>query len=114
MVSLIKDPEDNDTHHLTKEQKKIADAILDVMKVHDLTDTGGCRTFYTPQEWRDRGEQYGLRSELIVCHDGGDIQVAFNYDCMCYDVIEEVRVALDKIGYWAEPCTSWYTAIYKN
>jgi hypothetical protein len=31
---------------------------------------GGCRAFYTPEEWKERGESYGLTAKLIVVHDG--------------------------------------------
>lgn len=76
--------------------------------------TGGCRTYYSPEEWRGRGERYGTSSVLIVCHDGGDFAAMFNPDYECYDLMEEGRRALDAIGYWAEQCTSWYTAIYRK
>jgi hypothetical protein len=86
---------------------------------HELTallgnapSTGGCRTFYSPEEWTERGESYGRESCLIVVHDGGDYASAFNYAYGDSTLMEAMRGALDAAGYYAEACTSWYTAIY--
>jgi hypothetical protein len=73
---------------------------------------GGCRAFYTPDEWRARGEQYGADAELIVVHDGGDLAPYFSYDECCYDLLEGMVEALSPTGTYAEQCTCWYTAIY--
>ena len=63
-------------------------------------ETGGYWAFYSPKQWRERGEQYGRNAELIVCHDG-------------YETHEKVLQALAGVGALAEACTCWYTAIYK-
>ena len=67
--------------------------------------------FYTPKQWADRKELYGLNSELIVCH--GDSEL--DYIC-CYenDLFDNLQSRLGKAGYMAEPQTNWYLAIYKN
>lgn len=75
--------------------------------------TGGCRAFYSPQEWRDRGEEYGLKAVLIVVHDGGGLARFFNYDYQDYGSIDKMDKALRECGVYAEACTCWYTAIYK-
>jgi hypothetical protein len=73
---------------------------------------GGCRTFYSAEEWRERGESYGCHSALIVVHDGGDYAYAFNYAYGESKLMERMRDALNAAGYYAEACTGWYTAIY--
>ncbi len=73
---------------------------------------GGCRTFYSPEEWRARGEHYGRESCLIVVHDGGDYAYAFSHSYGDSVLMEAMREALDAEGYYAEACTGWYTAIY--
>ena len=73
---------------------------------------GGCRTFYSPEEWAARGESYGRDSCLIVVHDGGDYAHAFNYAYGSMTLRESMREALGAEGYYAEACTGWYTAIY--
>lgn len=73
---------------------------------------GGCRAFYTPEEWRQRGEKYGLGAELIVVHDGGDAAPYFNLDYMMYELHDKMQNELEKVGLYAEACTSWYTAVY--
>ncbi|MCR4286194.1 MAG: hypothetical protein NUW00_04845 [Candidatus Kaiserbacteria bacterium] len=87
----------------------IRERVLEKMK--DTTGGGG-RAFYTPQEWRDRGEDYGCESLLIVCHEGGSMAGFFNYDYQEYDKIEGMSEMLLKYGVYAEQCTGWYTAIY--
>ena len=76
-------------------------------------ETGGCRAFYSPKQWRERGEQYGRNAELIVCHDGGDLALMFSLDHECHETHEKVLQALARVGAWAEACTCWYSAIYK-
>ena len=90
------------------------DALISFLKENDSLETGGCVTFYSPQEWADRGESYGLHSVLIVAHDGGDVAPYFNYDYGDSDKMERMREALAAVGFWPELCTGWYTAIYKN
>jgi hypothetical protein len=93
--------------------KKLEQLILETAKtVLGEVDTAG-RSFYTPKEWKDRGERYGLQSELIVVHDGGDLASFFNPDYGSWKLQSAMDAALEKVGYYAEPCTSWYTAIYK-
>ena len=93
--------------------KKLEQLILETAKtvLGDVDTTG--RSFYTPAEWKSRGEQYGLKSELIVVHDGGDLASFFNPDYGSWKLQSAMNVALEKVGYYAEPCTTWYTAIYK-
>lgn len=76
--------------------------------------------FYTPHEWRKRGEQYGLTAVAIVVHDGGAFAPFFSYDHEDYVAMDGMSKALEACatpeaprGYWAEQCTSWYTAIYR-
>lgn len=62
-----------------------------------------------PSTWH---ETYGKESVVIVVHDGGDLAPYFNWDYCHYEAIERMRVALEKIGYYPEQCTSWFSAIY--
>lgn len=65
------------------------------------------------KDWKARGEEYGHTAVLVVCHDGGLLAPYFNGDYECYSLVDKMNAALEAIGAWAEPCTSWYTAIYK-
>lgn len=116
-MTTEKEPDGNDMFHLKGEARLVAEYVLEAMTL--LNDdaqpyTGGCRTFYSPAEWRQRGEEYGLESMLIVCHDGGDVATFFNYAHECDSRVEKMQEALERVGYWADPCTSWYTAIYRS
>lgn len=77
-------------------------------------NTGGCKMFYTPEEWKERRELYGTESLVVVVHDGGDHAAYFNWDYECYKLIESLGEELAKIGCFAEQCTCWYSAIYKS
>jgi hypothetical protein len=80
-------------------------------------DTGGCTTFYTPQHWTERGEEYGCGDELIIVYDGGDMAPFFNLDYMAYDLYEGMREAVEKAcdnKAYIEACTGWYSALVKG
>lgn len=87
--------------------------IMDFLERHEATYTGGCKAFYSPEEWEARDERYGRDSELIVVHDGGDVASIFSPDYGDPILMEDLQDELAKIGLFAEACTSWYTAIYK-
>ena len=88
--------------------------IMVILQRQNRTDTGGCKTFYSPAEWNARGEDYGLKSELIVVYDGGDVSGFFNYDDEQYGSIDEMSEALQQSNLFSEQCTNWYSAIYKG
>ena len=69
---------------------------------------------YTPAQWKSRGEQYGLKSECIVVHDGGDYGPFFDMDYGHYEAHDFMQDELAKHGLYFETCTTWYSAIYKN
>ena len=99
---------------LTTLGKTACETIVAFLKKKKLTNTGGGKAFYSPKEWKERGEDYGTESELVVVHDGGDHARAFSWDYEDYTTIEALNVELAKIGLFAEQCTTWYSAIYKN
>jgi hypothetical protein len=101
------------TDHLEGRALKIALKIIETATINgNYPDNGGCRTFYTPEEWADRGEEYGCSSLLIVVHDGGDFAPYFNYAYEAYGSMEKMVEALGPLGVYAEQCTGWYTSIH--
>lgn len=96
--------------YLSDEGRKVAEAIKDLLGPE--ASGGGCRAFYTPEEWKARGEEYGCNSILILCHDGGDLAPYCNYDYGHWDMNSELNEALRSLGYFVEGCTSWYSAVY--
>ena len=89
-----------------------AQVILDFLEEKGLTYHGGGGRFYSPQEWEDRGEEYGRRSLLVITHDGGDHAPAMNIDYGAYSLYEELSDRLRTQGLFIEQCTSWYSAVY--
>jgi hypothetical protein len=99
---------------LSEQGKSAADAIVALMTA-ELTDPsgGGCKAFYTPEEWLDRGEAYGQGAVLIVVHDGGDQARYFNLDYEQYEAFDRMNTRLGQLGLHVEQCTCWYSAVYK-
>ncbi len=115
---------------LSPKARKAYETIVKFLKDREMTDTGGCKAFYSPQEWKGRGEQYGRDGILIVVYDGGDHGAAFNMDACLdnaeflraeglkvknpYETHEAMSAALSTVGCWVEECTGWYAAVYEG
>ena len=99
---------------LSEAGNKAHAVIAEFLKTFDKEFTGGCKAFYSPADWKERGETYGLTAELIVVHDGGDLASIFNLDYGCYDLNNKMEETLRRNGVWMESCTCWYTAVYKQ
>lgn len=103
--------EDFKVDHLRPHERVIAKAVL---KALPKTATGGgCKAFYSPDEWAKRGEHYGKDSLLIVVHDGGDLSYACNLDKGMWGMHDRLVRTLAKHGLYIEQCTCWYSAIYR-
>lgn len=100
--------------------KKAAEAIvrmveLDAQRVGRAPYTGGCRAFYSPKEWEEKGNQYGQGALLIVVHDGGDLAPFFNQDYGDWVRFDrQTRTILRVGGVYTQSCTSWHSAIYEG
>ena len=113
---MMKTENDFTTEGLTAKQKKIAKVITKLIKQKSggrEPSGGGCKAFYTPKEWKERGEEYGTTSELILVHDGGDMAPYCNWDYCSYEMVEALSDVLRAEGYFVEQCTSWYSAVYE-
>lgn len=109
----LKQTDGFDTSKLEGISLQAAETILDVMRKHGEPHSGGCKCFYSPEEWAARGEDYGQNAVLIVVHDGGDQAKFFNWDYECYELIDEICKALAPLRLLVEQHTCWYSAIYK-
>lgn len=92
--------------------KEAARLILDFLLAEGLTGTCGCRAFYSPQEWKQRGEEYGHNALLILVYDGGDITTCMDPAKGQHDLVDRFSDNLEQNGFVLEPCTHWYSAIY--
>ena len=97
---------------LSPEGRRAAETIAAFLIERGLTYTGGCTTFDSPQQWKDRGEDYGRDGVLIVVYDGSAVGRAFSLDRYEYETVEAMRATLATVGVWPEECTCWYSAIY--
>lgn len=106
--------DDFKTTDLRGKTETLADAIARwlAQRLGRYPDGGGCRAFWSPKQWRDRGEDYGQKSELVLVHDGGDLAPHCNAlyeDARAY---RDFAAFLRTLGYYVEQCTGWYSAVY--
>ncbi|MFZ2177637.1 MAG: hypothetical protein WAW17_27135 [Rhodococcus sp. (in: high G+C Gram-positive bacteria)] len=97
---------------LTPHGRESAELIHTFLVEKGITDHGGGGHFYSPTEWDERGEKWGLNSLLIITHDGGDHAAAFNLDYGAEELVEALRKRLRSIGVYVEQCSSWYSAVH--
>jgi hypothetical protein len=100
--------------NLSEAGKRAHKTILQILEKNKTLETGGCKAFYSPKEWQERGEKYGQKAELIIVHDGGDLAQYFNVDYENVAAQKKMETALEKQNLYAESCTCWYTAIYRT
>ncbi|MFZ2242231.1 MAG: hypothetical protein WAV90_22210 [Gordonia amarae] len=92
--------------------RKAAETLRDFFVEKRIADHGGGGRFYSPAQWREREELYGLGSVLIVTHDGGAHADAFYPDGAPWALHEALIERLNSRGFWYEVCTNWYSAVY--
>ena len=108
--------------------RRAHEVVVAYLNEHGLTDTRGCKAFYTPAEWIADGQEYGARSHLVIAYDRGALRPVFSmdaaYDLDCdhyqrtgksrepYALYEGLRVKLREAGLYFEECTRWYSAVY--
>ncbi len=97
---------------ITRLARKTAESIRAFAIKNGLTATGGTRIFYSPREWQDRGERYGLTSLLIICYEGTEIKRAFSHDAEDYRMIERLSKQLIKLDVFTEECTATYSSLH--
>lgn len=74
--------------------------------------TGGCKAFYSPQEWRDKGWVVDENVLCVVCHDGGDLAPLFNLDYQDYKAFDQMDQIFRRRGLYAEAINSTQSNIY--
>ena len=75
-------------------------------------ESHGCQTFYTPEEWKERGESYCCNSKLVVVYDGSDVRRAMSLDGEDYKLNERMQNMLRAVGCYYEEGTHWYGGVY--
>ncbi len=78
-----------------------AEIILAQVRNMGLEDDISGRMFYSPSEWRERGERFGLNADLIVVHDDGFKLAPFH----------AAKQELGKKGFYYEEAETWYSVV---
>jgi uncharacterized protein (TIGR02996 family) len=97
---------------LSPRGKKAARLILKFLLAERLTGTCGCRTFYSPQQWKERDKEYGHDALLILVYDAGDIDMCMDPAMGQHDLVDRFRENLEQNGFVIEPLSHWCSAIY--
>lgn len=97
---------------LSAKGRKGAKIIKKFLNEIGETEQGGCRLFYTPEEWKNRKESYGCSGELIVVYDGGYLYSVMNGE-FGWKSKEKLDNLLRAEGLYLEDCTNWYSALYE-
>ena len=101
---------------LSRKARKLALALAKLAKERNWN--AGQKVFWSPKQWRDKGEPYGENSSLIILHEGGDhapfFSMDYSYEAGSYDQYEEQLKFLSGYGFWSEGIYRWSTAIYEN
>lgn len=97
---------------LSEKGREAIRIILEVLAAHEITYTGGSKAFYSPAEWKAKGEQYCQNALLVVVYDGSALARCFEYAKEDYAAIEAMDAALRAADMYPESGTHWYAGIY--
>ncbi len=100
--------------------EKAYEIIMAFLKKRKMTSAQQ-KVFYSPKEWKERGEQYGTESKLVIVIEGAAARRCLSMDACyevarpstnCYEPYEALQERLGAVGLYNQDCTSWYSAIY--
>lgn len=97
---------------LSEKGREAVQIILDILKDREITYTGGSKAFYSPAEWKAKGEQYCQNALLVVVYDGSAVAQCFEYAKEDYAAIEAMDAALRAADMYPESGTHVYAGIY--
>lgn len=104
------------TDHLKGDALTVANVIRKLLFEDigvEASDGGAIQSFYDPEEWAVRGEDWVEGMILVVVHDSGDLSRYFNLDYQCDEAAERMRKSLEQSGYFAEQNTSWFSTVLR-
>jgi hypothetical protein len=100
----------------TFSQRKAMEYIRAFFSKRQRLYTGGCRSFYTPEQWNAKeSADLNVRTAVaVICGDGGEVSYAIN--SMKGDVAfyRAFNAHLEAAGLYTESLTCWATAIYER
>lgn len=95
-------------------KQTVIQAAVEVMYDTDKADILSDCQFYTPAQWAERGEEFGLNSQLVLVHDGGWMSYMLNLGHEAYSLYDAFAARMQELlpDYHFEQCTNWYSALY--
>jgi hypothetical protein len=101
---------------LSRKARKLAFALAKLAKERNWN--AGQKVFWSPKQWRDKGESYGRDAELVILHEGGAHAPFFSldhaYNTRFYNQYEEQVRFLSEYGFWLEGLYTWSSAVYEH
>jgi hypothetical protein len=97
-----------DLEIMQPESMKAYHLIKDFIRRRKLY-TGGCKTFYTPHEWRYRKEPVLENPLLVLVYDGSDVK-----EIVYGRYAQTFKKFLAKHGFYLEQGHHWNCGIYKK
>lgn len=75
---------------------------------------GGCKAFYSPEEWTQvNGSPVSRAALLVIIHDGGNMAPRFNLDYEQYKLYDSIDPMLRPRGLWRDHMNSVESRIYR-
>ena len=96
----------NEFELVSDETIKVHKIVMRFIKKHKLRPFG-CKSFYTPLEWKYRKEEFNQDSLLIIVYDGSELKRLYS------DLFIKFNSYLSEYGYIYKIGLHWYGGIYK-
>lgn len=98
---------------LSAEGQRAWKVITDFLQRRKLTHSGGHdKVFYSPEEWKRRGEEE-VGGELYIIHDGGEHARAISWEAEDEKSREALQTQLRSAGMFMEQITYVTSGVYK-
>ena len=100
----MRQEDDFDTTHLQGIAKIFAENVCRMIEKDNSARPygGGCKAFYSPDEWKEIGNNVPDECILVLCYDGGDLSHYCNYNYANINKIEKFTSLLQEHGLWTE------------
>jgi hypothetical protein len=103
---------------LTRKARNLIHKIREYAKDRKWDSGGHRKIFYSPEEWRERGEHFGTNAAFVILHECGDHAKYFSldaaYDCGTYAYHDEFFHWLKDNGFWSEQLYRWSSGVYEH
>ena len=107
---------DFDTAHLSGKAQKFANDICKMIAKKNKAEPcgGGCKAFYTPDEFRRKAHRVPDEAILVLCYDGGDLRYYCNWSYADRTTTKKFNALLEKHGLKSENVDTVIDYVYER